>query len=82
VLIVPAPVDGVTAHATAVLVVFPTVAVNCCVCPPLRLALPGTTETVTGGDSVNVAVADFVLSAWLVAEIVTVCVAVIAAGAA
>ena len=34
VLIVPAPVAGVIAHVTAVLLVLVTFEVNCCACPP------------------------------------------------
>jgi hypothetical protein len=47
-----------------------TVAVNCCVWPSPSDAVPGTTEIVTDGFSVTVAVAFFVVSAALVAVIV------------
>ena len=53
-LIVPAPA-GLSDHLTAVLVVFVTVAVNCC--DPLvgNDAIPGETVTATGGINVIVA---------------------------
>jgi hypothetical protein len=62
------PADAV--HVTAVFVVPLTVAVNCCVWPSPSDAVPGTTETTTGGFSVTVAIALFVASAALVAVIV------------
>jgi hypothetical protein len=63
VLIVPAPVGGVIAHATVGLLVFPTVAVNCCVCPAYSVALVGARPTVMGGDKVITADANLVGSA-------------------
>src|SRR3954453_5292908 len=41
------PTAGVTDHATAVLAVFITVAVNCCVCPAFSVADNGVTVTAT-----------------------------------
>jgi len=61
-LIVPVPA-GPIVHVTAVLLLFATVAVNCCVCPPFNVAVAGVMVTVTGGDSVTEDVADFVLFA-------------------
>lgn len=59
-----------------------TVALNCCVPPCERLTVPGETITTTGGGlSVTVALADFEPSATLVAVTVTLCVAVMTAGA-
>lgn len=81
VLIVPAPVAGALVHMAAVFLVLVTVAVNCCVCPPYNDALPGATVTRTGGESVTVAIADFVLPAWPVAVTVTVCDEATVAGA-
>lgn len=66
-------------HVTAVLLL--TVGVNCCVWPPPRAAVGGATDTVIGGASVIVAVANLVVSAWLVAVTVTVCCVVMLAGA-
>ena len=60
---------------------FPTVAVNCCVCPPYNVAVPGVTDTVTGGRSVIVAVADLLTSATDVAVTVAVACAATLAGA-
>ena len=45
-LIVPAVV-GLIVHVTAVLALPVTVAVNCWVCPALRLTVVGLTETLT-----------------------------------
>jgi hypothetical protein len=51
--IVPAdafpPLTPLTCQVTAVLVVLPTAAVNCCVCPVCNDADPGLTLTVTAG---------------------------------
>ena len=50
---------------------------NCCVCAAKSVAVAGATVTITGGFNVTVAVADLVVSAVLVAFIVTVfCVAI------
>jgi hypothetical protein len=78
-LIVPVP--GFTDQVTAVLLVFTTAAVNCVVCPPYNVAVVGVTLTDTGGASVTVAEADFVVSSWLVAVTVTICWATMLAGA-
>lgn len=43
------PVFGLRLHVTAVLLVFKTVAANCCVCDGARAAVSGVTLTVTGG---------------------------------
>jgi hypothetical protein len=81
-LTVPAPVVGLIVHVTAVLPVPVTVAVNCCVPPPYTVAVVGAIVTLTAvGDSVTVAVADLVVSAALVALMVTVCCVVTLAGA-
>jgi len=58
---------------------FATVAVNVCVCPPYRVIVLGVTLTETGGDSVIVAVPVAEVFAWLVAVTVTVCDVVILA---
>jgi hypothetical protein len=67
----PAPeiLPPVADQLTAVFLVPPTVAVNCCVPPVESEAALGETETVTvaGAVTVTVAEADFVLSATLVA---------------
>src|SRR5438045_78705 len=41
------PIRGLMLHVTAVLAVFTTVAVNCCVCPAMTVALAGLAATVT-----------------------------------
>jgi hypothetical protein len=61
--------------------VFATVAVKACVWPELSETLPGLTDTVTGGTSVDVDVAETAELAALVAFTVTVCAVVIEAGA-
>jgi hypothetical protein len=66
------PTLGLIDHVTAGLLVFTTVAANCCVWLAYSVAVDGLTPTDTGGNRVTVAVADFVVSAWLVAVIVTV----------
>src|SRR5947209_8511430 len=68
-------------QVTAVLPAFETVALNWRVCPANIAAVEGVTVTVTGGVKVMVAVAAFVASAWLRAVTVTVCCAVMLAGA-
>ena len=80
VLIVPTP-TGVTVHVTAVLLLLTTVAANCFVWPPYSEAVAGLTLTATVGSSVIVADPNVVESAWLIAEIVTVCCMAIPAGA-
>jgi hypothetical protein len=80
VLTVPTPA-GFIDQITAVSNVLPTTALNCCVPPPGNVAVAGVTPTETGGSSVTVAEADFVLSAWLVAETATVCWLLTVAGA-
>ena len=65
---VPGGIDQVTAVFDAPV----TVAVNCCVCELLNVAVPGVTVTDIGV-MVTVAVAVFVGSAWLVAVTVMVC---------
>ena len=79
-----APTAGLMDQATAVLVEPVTVAVNCRVWPPLRLAEAGLTLTATtcaGGVRVTIALADLVVSAAEVALTVTVCCVVMVAGA-
>ena len=69
-------------QVTAVFVLPVTVAVICRVCDAPIVALEGLTVMLTGGGvNCTVALADFVGSATLVAVIVTVCAAVIVAGA-
>jgi hypothetical protein len=68
-------------QVTAVLFVPLTVAVNVWFCDGSKDTVDGVSETVTGGVSVTVAVADFVGSATLVAFTVTVCALLIEAGA-
>ena len=80
VVMAPAPPVFID-QVTAMLLAFATDAVNCCVCEAVKAAVAGVTLTATGGNSVIVAVADFVLSAWLVAVRVTNCCVVIVAGA-
>ena len=66
-------------QVTAVVVVPVTVTVNCCVPPEATVAEVGEMVTATdvdGGVMVTVALADFVVSAWLVALTVTVVVVV------
>jgi hypothetical protein len=70
-LSVPVPA-GLILQFTDVLLLFATLAVNCCFWPPLSVATVGVKLTETGA-SVSVAMADLVGSAWLVAVIVTVC---------
>jgi len=77
-LIVPCvespPVTPFTCQVTAVLEVFVTVAVNCCVAPVCTVGVSGPIVTTIGGGgvTVTVAVSDFVLSATEVAFTVTV----------
>ena len=78
--IVPVPA-GLIVQVTAVFVEPVTVDVNCCVCAANSDALAGVTVTVTGGFKVTVAVADLVVSATLVAVMVTVLCAAIDGGA-
>jgi hypothetical protein len=77
---VPTPV-GLIDHVTAVLLVFVTVAVKFCDWPAERDTLDGLTLTAIGGMSVTVADADFVVSVWLVAVIVTASCELIVVGA-
>jgi hypothetical protein len=63
------------------LLVFATIAVNCCVPPPYIVGAGGVTVTVIGGDSVIVAVPVTLVLTALVAVTVTVAEAVIVAGA-
>jgi cellobiose-specific phosphotransferase system component IIC len=79
-LTVPVP-TGLILQVRAVLLVFVTVAVNCCVWPPYNVAVAGLTITATGGDNVTVAEADFDVFAWLVAVTVTVVAPLMLAGA-
>ena len=68
------PVCVFNDHVTLVLLAPDTVAVNCCVCPPVSVAMLGVTALIeTVGLSVIVAVDDFVPSATLVAFTMTVC---------
>ena len=78
------PVLGLRDQLTAVLVAPVTVAINCWVCEAVRVAEGGLTLTATGvpgGVNVTTAVPYFVVSAALVALMVTVCVDVIEEGA-
>src|SRR5690242_21745354 len=77
------PAFGVIDYVTAVFALPVTVAVNCCVCPPFRVAVAGASDADTAavGVSVTVAVPLLLASAWLVAMTVTVCCVVIVAGA-
>jgi hypothetical protein len=68
-------------QVTAVLLSPVTAAVNCCVCPPVRLIVDGETVTDTGGLNVTVAVPALDGSAALVAVTVTGVWAVTVAGA-
>src|ERR1700761_1284275 len=72
---------GLIDQATAVLLLFVTVAENCCVWLGYNVTVAGVRLTVVGGITVTVADADFVVSAWLVAVIVTVCCVATVAGA-
>src|SRR5689334_18051051 len=76
-LMLPAVAD----HVTPVLGAFATIAVNCCGWPETTAAVAGVTVTVIAGDNVTVAVPVVVLSAWLVAVIVTDCSTGMLAGA-
>ena len=67
------PTAGLTDHVTAVFVVPVTVAVNCCVCDGVKLAVDGLTVTCMGGTMVTLAVAVLLVFATLVAVTVTVC---------
>jgi hypothetical protein len=71
---------GVMVQFTAIFAVPETDAVNCCVCPPVKVTLTGATEIATGF-SVTAADAVLVLSAWLVAIRVAVCSCVTEVGA-
>src|SRR6266853_794790 len=68
------PVTPLTCQVTAVLLVFCTVAANCCVLPAPTVADTGEIVTLTtaGGVTVTWAEADFVASAWDTAVTVTV----------
>lgn len=58
----------VALHVTAVLLLPFTVAENCCVAPDAIFTEVGATDTdITGAETVTVALADFVVSATLVA---------------
>ena len=79
-LMVPAPA-GLIVHTTPVLLVWFTLAVNCCVWPPVSNTLFGVTLTITGGISVAVAVIGCAETPSGMAEIVTACWEVILSGA-
>src|SRR5271157_145682 len=80
-LIVPTPA-GMAVQVTAVLLVLATLAVNCCVWPPLEsVTLAGVTLKDTGGMRVTVAVSDVDETPRVVAVIVTVCCVSILEGA-
>jgi hypothetical protein len=66
------PTAGLSVHVTALLEIFPKVAVNCWACEADRTAENGVSEMLTVGVSVTVALADFAGSATLVAFTVTV----------
>ena len=68
---VPFAVPPTTVQFTLPLVVFATVAVNCCVSPAFTLAVAGLTLTVTAGFTVTVAAPETLVSAWDVAVTVT-----------
>jgi multidrug efflux pump subunit AcrB len=78
--IVPVPA-GLMDHVTAVLLVFVTVAENCCVWLAYKLAVVGVRLTAIGGIKVTVAEAAEVPFCWLVAVTVTGCFVVMLAGA-
>ena len=78
-LIVPAPA-GLSVQVTTVLL-FEMLALNCCVWPPLRVALAGKTLTVTSGANMTYEEADTAGFAWLVAVTYTDCPVVIQGGA-
>ena len=80
-LMLSPPEEPLIAHVTAVFVVLLTVAVNCCVAPAASVTAAGVTTTATGGISVTVAVAVFVVSDVVFAVMVTVCWVVIVDGA-
>jgi len=61
------PIGGLIPQVTAVFAVFVTVAVNCCACLCVSVAIVGLTETVTGGTTDRVVVPDLLASAMLVA---------------
>ena len=69
---VPRPAGSIV-QVTAVLLVFATLAVNCCVCPPVSVALLGARLIVTAGVKVTVAEIDLVESPRMVAVTGTVC---------
>jgi hypothetical protein len=79
--IVPAPAGGLIAHVTEVSDAFWTDAANCWICPALRPAADGTTETVTGGNNVILAEPVWLESTEPVAVTVTVWLAEMGAGA-
>src|SRR5271157_1534116 len=80
-LVVPTPA-GMAVQVTAVLLVLATLAVNCCVWPPLEsVTLAGVTLKDTGGMRVTVAVSDVDETPRVVAVIVTVCCVSILEGA-
>jgi hypothetical protein len=73
---------GLMLQLTAVLPEPPvTVAVNCCVWPAERVAAAGLNITLTGANSLMLALADLVASAALVAVTVISCCVAILAGA-
>jgi hypothetical protein len=78
---VTVPISGLTDQLTPVLVVPPTVAVNCCAWDAPREMLAGLTVTVTGGARATVPFADWVGSTTLWAVTVTVCAVRTLAGA-
>ena len=79
-VIAPRPA-GLMLQVTAVLAVLVTLAVNCCVWPPVRVTLNGATVTDTGGISVTIAVDGVDATPSVVPVIVTVCCDWIVAGA-
>src|ERR1035437_5784636 len=75
------PTAGLSVHVTAGLEAPPTAAAYCWIWAAARVAKSGVNETVTGGVSVTVALADLVGSATLVVFTVTVWELAIEAGA-
>ena len=75
------PTAGLSDQVTAVFRVLATVDVKAWVCDCPRAAVVGVNETLTGGDSDTLALADLVESATLVAVTVMVCALAIEAGA-
>jgi len=76
-----APTSGLSDQVTLVLLVPVTVAVNGWVCEAVRFTEAGPIVTTGGGIKLTLALADWVASATLVAVMMTLCPALIVAGA-